>query len=227
MRGGKMGFPKSQVGSSPTLIAKLQVSREKGKVKITYFDTSESVILPLENCPSNICSGEKMMVKLSGDGKRMFSVYPADGMFKLTCTRLSHKDGEEPAPRTQEGKWGTYQSFIAITEIVDGDYKGMTIPYFLRYNFGEFFQDGKSIVGITKMGSKSIHSPKLEEFLMVTGANMNSSGVDAPITYKDNVLPAIEKRIQAHKKVFTGVLKDGWILTLYGDSYTPVEDDED
>ena len=100
---------------------------------------------------------------------------------------------------------------IGITN--DCPAKGMTVPYTLRYNFGED-EDGN--VCYTKWGAQSKHTPLLDEFLTVTKA-----WDDGPIPFTDNILPVLQKRILRKNASFQFVMKDGWINTLL-DSDEPV-----
>lgn len=159
--------------------------------------------------PKLVTDGREYYVRLGNDGKTIFSISPQVGVFTGICQGFAAKADTAPAPKEKTGKYGAYLQFTALMEIVDGDPAclGMIVPYFLRYNFGED-EDG-NVMYTHWDGDNAIHSPKLDEFLSITGA-----WADGPIQFTDNILPVLQKRILRQNMKFQFVMKNGWIDSL-------------
>jgi len=176
-------------------------------------------------------SGRTWYIRLDNDNKGIYSIAPQSGMFTGRVQRFTSQEGVPPTPKlkeyTYEGRLVQYYQFVVLIEIVDGDDAcvGMTIPYVLRYNFGE---DAEGNTEYTFWGKNSKHSPRLHEFLSLVGAWDNGA-----IKFSDNILPELQRRILKAAKTFKFVIKDGWIDTLYADQVSevsevaPWDDEED
>ena len=153
---------------------------------------------------------------MSGQGDRIMSFRPTRGVFVVTTQSFASREGEEPAPKSKEvdfvkdGKHikYTYDYFTVILEIVEPDnYKGLTLPLILRYQFAEKVINGKSILQFS-MGGK--YTDQLEEYMLVSGMLDDKYW---PIEYKDNLLPSLQ-RIALHEgRKFQVTVKDGWIVS--------------
>jgi len=220
MRNGKMGhkFHRISSGSSSSAIATVLMRDDRpGKVCLKFDDGSPQVVLKQDNCPKNIRPGT-FMVRLTEHKDKMYSLYPASGMFDFTVDSFVAEKEKPPRPMTNQ-QWD-YQYFVVLLRIVKGEFKGMLVPYLLRYNFGEFLDDeDKSVVGITHPRSK--YTPQLEEFLEISGAMEKGD-----IKYTDNILPILQKRILEQARTFKGIIKGGYINTLYSELSPKQESDE-
>jgi hypothetical protein len=159
-------------------------------------------------------------VALNGDESEVWSFSPWSGQFTAKVQGFAAKEGESPAPKVIEGKDWTTVSFTALIEIIEPKkFAGVVIPYFLKYNFRETVEQGRAAVGLASKGSRT---QQLAEFLDITGAWNRG-----PMKWKDNVLPAFEKRILHEDVEFNIIVKDGFIDTLFQMNEPEVEDDMD
>jgi hypothetical protein len=164
-------------------------------------------------------------LQLSSDETEIWNFSPWSGQFKVKVSSFAAKEGEQPSPKVNKrtnSQGQKYQTvdFTVILEIIEPEkFVGATIPYFLRYNFREAEdEEGRSVVGLPDSGSRT---KQLFEFLKITGAWNRG-----PMKWKDNVLPAFEKRILREAAEFNVLMKDGWIDTLYS-TEEPEEEDLD
>lgn len=152
-------------------------------------------------------------IQLNGDETEIYAFRPFTGVCLTKVSSFVAKEGEEPRPKikeykTKEGREYTITSFTVLLEVLEPEqYRGLNIPFMLRYNFREAEDNGKSVVGLPDKGR---HSKLLEEFCDLTGV-----WKFGPMEYKDNVLPDVEKRILKADQAFNIVLKDGWVDTIY------------
>jgi hypothetical protein len=182
-------------------IAKVQMSGDKTKIKVTFEETGKELVTT--DFPKNMRAG-KWYVTLDSNNKKVFGYRPVNGLFVGKVQKFVAREGEVPTPKTHIGSDWSYQFFVVVLEITKGENKGLTIPCMLRYHFGEAEDDGKSVVAYSH--GKSKYTPMLREFCDVTG--VWEKGV---MPYKDNVLPLIEKRILHEDKEFQFVIKQGWV----------------
>jgi len=192
--------------------ARVQINQEKQKVRVTFKDpsiVSNPIVLPLSNCQCTPMYEGMFMVTMSKDLEKLYSIRPINGVFKVTTFRFV-KDANDVPVIKQHPKWD-YQYFTVMLQIVDGNYKGLEIPYTLHYNFGEFVDlEGNHVVAYTKVGANSKHTPRLREYLTFAGA-----WEEGALAYKDNVLPDLETRILKARKTFNVIVKDGWIDSIF------------
>ena len=165
-------------------------------------------------------------LQLSGDETEIWNFSPWSGQYKVRVSEFAAKEGEQPAPKVKKrtnDKGGKYETvdFTVLFEVIEPEkLSGVTIPYFLRYNFREAQdEEGQSVVGLPDSGSRT---KQLFHFLEITGAW--NRGL---MKYRDNVLPAFEKRILREDAEFNVIMKDGWVDTLYTTDEPDVEDDND
>ena len=107
-----------------------------------------------------ILPGKDWFVRLNSKKTVIFSISPIEGVFKGRCIGFAAKEGQPPVPKTSKPtKYGSFQYFTALVEIIEGDCKGMVLANVLRYNFCQG-DDGK--VEYSNWGSDdAVHSPKL------------------------------------------------------------------
>ena len=217
----------------PSGAAKVALNGNKTKAKVTFNDSGDSYVVDVKNCSDEvkgyIRSGE-FIVKMSKDKDKLYSMSPVNGLFEGKVIKFSSKKDQPPAPMTKisknkEGQTYSYLFFVVTIEIVSGEYSGMHVPLFLRYNFEECNEEIKGevrkVTRYDKQIDKSKHTAFLDEFMSVTGAW--SFG---PIPYSDNVLPTLEKRILRKEKVFNFLMKKGYVDNFYEKVQEPEPTDD-
>jgi hypothetical protein len=207
--------PGKRSSESPSGIAKLAF--KKGKCLVEFAPDQDSPFAGRQYKVSSwpdwvkpkTASNHEWRVKLGKD--EIYSLYPVRGMFTGKVLKFAAKEGEKPAPKPVEYKYGSetisYMRFTALLEITDGPKGtvGAVVPYTLRYYLGE---DAEGNTEYTHYGKQAKYAPMLEEFLTATGA-----WEKGPIKFSDNVLPKLEKRIQKANHGLVFQLKNGWIVS--------------
>jgi len=182
------------------------VKNEEG----VWGEVQKDYYLLREKCPEELKPGYYAMRLTSRTGKNreMVSFYPADGVFDTKFFKFPTRDDEQPSPRVNEGKFGKYETFMALLKIVKGEFAGLEVPVFCAYNFAPFEdEDGTVVAAYSKSFSKSEPTQFLNAFLEAVGAWDNG-----PIPYKDNILPMVQKRAKAADKMFKIVLASGKVV---------------
>ena len=202
--------PNSASGDIVRGTANVLISKDGQKVKVDFLDNElDSKVLLREACPDELRKG-KWVVSLTE--KKMLSFHPVTGAYRVRVKEFTHKEGEEPSPKTYTGKFGDYKKFTVLLEVINGEAKGVTIPLFLSYNFAEGEEvDAKGRkVWCYDPGMRSSYTEQLHEFLDLSGV------LDlGPMAYEDNLLPAFYRRIHHANKTFNVVLKDGYVDTMF------------
>ncbi|MHA2220062.1 MAG: hypothetical protein ACXACY_29575, partial [Candidatus Hodarchaeales archaeon] len=126
-------------------------------------------------------------LQLSGDESEIWNFSPWSGQFKVTTLGFAAKEGEQPSPKVKErtnSKGQKYKTvdFTVMLEVIEPEkIAGVTIPYFLRYNFREAEdEEGRSVVGLPDTGSRT---KQLSDYLDIAGAWNRGA-----MKYQDNVL---------------------------------------
>jgi hypothetical protein len=207
--------PKIKSGGGTTGTATIQMSSDGKKVRVTLDDGEKIYVLAKSDCPEYVQKGN-FVVRMSTDGKKMQGCFPANGQFHCKVSKFVAMKDKAPAPKTFNGKDWSYEFFTVLLVITEGACKGMEIPYNLRYHFGDV--DGYT--GYTHTQSK--YTPLLERFCSVTGVWNKGA-----ITYTDNVLPVLEKRILRAANEFRVEMVDGWVDRLFPNSTVKSEPDPD
>jgi len=204
--------------------AQVRISPDKKKIQIRFEETKNKYTFRRTKKIAKLVPGRTWFIQLNSDEDEVFNFHPWSGQFKGKVQGFASKEGESPAPsvneRSFEGQRYQTVDFTVIIELTDPKkLSGVTIPYFLRYNFREYEnEDGKSEVGLAAKGSRT---KQLADFLDITNA-----WAQGPMKWQDNVLPAFERRILRQGVEFNLIIKDGWIDTLYK-ADEPVEEDLD
>ena len=186
-------------------LAKVSLSKSGKKAKVVMDESEKEYILDVAECPVGLITG-RFNVSLSTDADKMFSFHPESGLFTGKLLKFSAPEDKPPTPKTNQ-KW-QYLYFTVRLEIIDPQkFRGITVPFTLRYHFGEVEENDHSVVGYTNPNSK--YTPVLQEFLEFTGA-----WEAGPIKWIDNILPVLETRMQKEARTFQFVIKNGWIETL-------------
>lgn len=194
------------------------------KVKLENQDAVVTIAkdkIPVYMIGKKAITTVKMSFSLNGKKDTIYSAYPAKGEFivKFEGWALG-KDEKLATPKRQVGdrtnKDGQsyhydYQSMTANLVVTEGDFKDIVIPYFLRYLYMEMDYDGKKVAAV-KTSSKSVHAPKLLEFMEATGLTAED---DLP-PFSDNVLPFLQQHMLAKDKTFKVIMKNGWVETVLG-----------
>ena len=229
--------------NDPKGIARIKQGKKKGTLIVWFSEDNDNDFagkkFKVAEWPDFIqkteaLEGKEWYIRLNNSEDGIYSISPQSGMFTGKVQKFSSSENSPPVPKliervSSEGKPYSYLQFIALIEIVDGDKSciGMVMPYYLRYNFAEKKETDeygkKGEAEYTDWGSASAkHTPKLDEFLVIAGA------WDAgPVKFEDNILPKLQKRISKVSKTFKFVVKNGWIDTLYADSSTQIDNDDD
>lgn len=204
-------------------LAKVMVG--KSSVKIHFKGEPEPFIVKKDNCPPEIRNG-KWYLTVDEDRTKVLYVRPTVGQYKVRFKEFAKgNDDAEPSPKEvnrsfqKDGKAVeySYKQFVALLEVVEGEAKGLLIPYYLRYHFADI--DG--VTGYDKPRSK--YTDILREFLEIAGGWLRGE-----LKYKENVLPAFEKRLQHANRQFFVVLKESDKGSVYIDTiYSILDDDED
>jgi len=208
--------------------AVVRISKDKKKIQILFKETDNKYTFRRTREIKNLLPGRSWFIQLNGNEDEVYNFHPWSGQFSGKVQGFASKEGESPAPsvneRSYEGQRYQTVDFTVLIEITKPEkLAGITIPYFLRYNFREYEnEEGKSEVGLAAKGSRT---KQLADFLDITKAWSQGA-----MKWKDNVLPAFEKRILRQNVEFNFIVKDGWIDTLFSADTPEVEDadwDED
>jgi len=209
-------------------LAKVALNGNKSKAKVVIVETGKEFVVSVKDCSKEvqeyIKSGE-FVVSMSNDGDKIYSMYPYNGMFEGKVAKFSSKKDQPPAPLTkigqnQQGQTYSYLFFVVMIEIASGEFKGMQVPLFLRYNFEaydvEVRGETKKATRYNKTIEKSKHTAFLDEFMEVAG--IWDAGA---IPFSDNVLPKLEQRALRAAKTFKFIVKKGFLDTFYQETSIP------
>lgn len=212
---GISGMARVQINTKDPTKVRVSITRKTGDGE----GEPEVYVLTKAQCPPYIKSGQ-WRVRLSSTGDKMFDAIPADEVLKCQFSGISHKENEQPAPKlVTGGKYEDYLQFIMNFVVVDGPYKDLHIPMFLRYHFGPTDDSGRQVVAYTHPKSK--YTEMLDKVLTAIGI------WTAPMVWQDNILPVIQKRamkaVQEQNTIVTLVLTDGYVSNIKA----AVVDDDD
>lgn len=200
----------AQVMFKPTVTDRMRV---KLFVKVAGKEEPDTILYEVlkENAPSYLTKSGMYRVRMSADGKKIFSAIPSDASVTVAYLGISHKEGELPTPKLQTGKFGDYLQFILNCKVVGPEFTGLEIPVFLRYNFLPVDDGGKQVAGYSHYSEKkpSKHSILLNQVLENLGVWDRG-----PMKWADNLLPIIHKRALAAAedgRTAILVLQDGYV----------------
>lgn len=199
------------------------------KVKLTKPAWETSIIFKADKIPEYMRGAKEFKgdwsFQINGKKDQIYTAYPSNGIFKVKFMDFATAKGEAlPAPqlhrggaikKNQDGSTYTdpeYLYCIANLKNMEGDYAGITFPYFLRYYFKRFEDGGNAIAGIYGEGKR--YGDQLIEFLTAFG------GFEEVLPWSDNLLPKIMQMLLKADKTATLVMKGGNPDSLVG------EDDE-
>lgn len=166
-------------------------------------------------------------VKISNDGNKLYSLWPANETVILRYLRPAAKEGTIPIPKhfqgmrqNKEGNWYNVDemTFTLLAEILDpAEDAGLTVP--LSFLYSTRNKNGQ-VSGLVDDGTGNV---------MVRGADKNnrlqnlisffeSAGIwDMDIPFSDNMIPTFDAFLREHGRPFSVRLRNGW-----ADSYSPV-----
>lgn len=206
-----------QSKKSVRINAKIMLGKTKVQIIPLDSDEGEKYICKLENCPDNIAAGE-WKVSMSEDGEKVYSISPIEGMFnlefsgffkkeedKIPTPQHAHYEGKDPDGSAYSSDYDYFTLIFDITGAPSGDEAavGMTVGKRLRYYF---FDDG-GVVGFDKPKSK--YCSELKDWLADMGVFDGGT-----LSFSENILPALEKRIIKANKKLIGTIKDGYLINV-------------
>jgi hypothetical protein len=207
--------PKKKGGSGPQGRAKLTVNPNGTKMQVWFhpeltedFADKKYVIREWPEWVNSKTFNDvgEWMVRMNGEKTKIYSLYPFKAIgVKGKVQGLAAQKDKPPVPTKKTSQFGEYFQFTVLIDISEGPAKGATVPYTLRYNFGPD-EDGNT--AYTHWGQNSVHSPRLDEFLTISGA-----WDLGPIEFSDNILPVLQKRMLKADKELVFQIKDGWIVS--------------
>ena len=175
----------------------------------------ETYIKP-EKAPAYLFAGH-WRITLSQDKTTIFSAVPSDAVVKAQFKDVWHREGEEPSPQTNQGKFGPYLTFSVLWEVVEGEFKGVEVSQQLSYNFEMMDYNGKTIAGYSSTKMKSDRTAMLDAVLSSLGV-LGIGDDEKPMPWKDNLLPVIRKRAIAareeHGLKSLLTISNGWIIAV-------------
>jgi hypothetical protein len=204
-------------GSRISGYAKVELHPQQPKVKVTLEPSEDGAkpkvyVLDKENCPEKVQNG-LFIVDLNGEGNKMYSLRPKEGVYKAKIKAFAAKKDAEPAPKTVTGKFGAYQTFAVGFQIIEGKYAGMEVPGSFPYDFipGQEEIPGKGMQETVSLKKKkdSKHNQRLVELLEVTGV------IKMTLPWKENLLPLLQRQMLKADKTFSIGVKEGWVDALF------------
>lgn len=192
---------------------KVVVTDRKGKSETFKFSAK---LLP--DVPKEIDPDEEYGISLrlddDGDVEEVETIYPANWMGEIVKPVDISKQDDLPTPITIEGKSKgggdySYQMFIVHLEMQEGEFKGATIPYWLKYAFMER-EDGMTQFSGNPDNPKATRVRECVNFCVHTGC------VEEDIEWPDdgNILPELWARIEDRGALLNTSGKDGQIETV-------------
>lgn len=212
----------------------VRISKDGKVVRIELYRVVDGVDettvynLKRDDAPAGLKSGV-YSISLSEDGSKVLGFYPYDGMFTVKALGVNARDGERPAPQDKENKYGPYQQFTVLHEIVGNEFAGCQVPDFVRYLFDG--EDGETVITKQYKPGKyqSKHAAKLYDLLTRTGVldeRDNQPYSSIPWDEDDgNILPEVHKRMVTKAKSghrYQIVISDGFVI-----KYSPVSQFEE
>lgn len=205
---------KRQSNESIGGLANILINPGRKLVRVAFIATKDNpdpktYDIPFANVPEYRATG-LYRVRLSGNGEKLYSMTPAEGMYGVKVAKFASEENKPPVwlTKTGTGKNGvyTYFQFLVFLEIISGKETGMPVPAFLRYNFEADRDDPKLAVF---SHPKSKFTDQLEDFLTVSGVLPYLE--NGKIPFSDNLLPSMEKYLLRYGKDFTVLMKEGYI----------------
>lgn len=196
------------------------------KVKVLMEGDEDMLVFSKADCPPVSANGI-YRVTLSGDESKVNSAVP----WMATCRAkfvgmVVPREGDIPAPKqhpggpakTKDGRayvMDPYMTFMPKLRITSAPYEGINVAVFLHYLFAD---DGNGNLCVKGYGK---NKDLLVSFLDACGV------LDMDITYKENVLPGLQKRILKAEKEFLINIKEGWVDYIGPAPEMDDSDDED
>lgn len=188
-----------------------------GKTLQIIFDQGNEVVnLPTDVLPpevdlKHLPLKRKYSVLIDGTRTKLNGFHPNDGSYTCEFLEFKKKPGQPPMhdfPRNRVGQGpnGPYakdwQEFTAILRIVEEPFTGLLVSVKLRYYFGI---DEETQQAVIKGEGK--HSQFLGRFIEVACGDFEK----VQIPFSDNILPALERLLQAAHRPFLIVMSKGFV----------------
>lgn len=193
-----------------------QVKILKDAVRVIYPD-GDQYDVPKNNLPDGLASGNYSVTMSATGDKIVFLAPPPLTTNLVRFKEFSNRDNGVPEPKIKRGgprkgkngaQWIAPDElvFIPMLEIVEGQYKGLTIPYSLNYGF-----EPDPGTPYTLINASAGRLAQIEEFFRAAGFDLAKE----EIPFSDNILPWLENRLNKAHRIFSVSLnKDGYVDKL-------------
>ena len=194
---------------------------EEGK---TFANGTKSLKVNLDELPSaprlapNDKTGKQLRIRMSTDGTEVEALTPVTGVFNLKLTGIGPRPEKDADPTPKERVWneGTekenrYLEFFAVYQIIDGKFKGVTLP---AYNMHYKFEEDSNNPGFTRYAGnfdnkKATRLFQLRDWMQIHGIDSD------PIEWDDvTILPTLLERALDNGVQVRGVFKNGYVTEL-------------
>jgi hypothetical protein len=210
-KGTKFGGPNGH--------ATIQINKDQTKVKVILHPEKEDktgedkvYLLAMSECPELTQSGE-FRVRLDENCEKLLSLVPWEGMCRGKVLKFAAREGEEPAPKTNDKVKFPYVYFTVILKTAEPDkFRGMEIPMMVNYHFEGTVQtiSGKEVEIVQYNHPNSRFHQLVEDFCDYAGV-----WDKGPMQWKANILPGMQKRVLDANKTFQWFMKDGYVSNLF------------
>ena len=203
-------------------VAKLLVNPQNPSQYGVQFRNAETrkfdgeKVYPLDEVPENVLTlndderKQNWFIRISGDGKKIWNIRPADGVYEMDFTGFFALEGQVPTVYEDtkigfNGESYVDRSFTPEYEIVGPKCKGFTVPLYLKAKFRNY--DG--VLG-TYGKTDNVKTQDLLNWVKCHGLD----GVEIP--YVDNPLPSMMKIIlRGNQKRIHARLEDGYVQNFF------------
>lgn len=182
-------------------------------IRIAFKDDPENIYeVPVTNATGVVKNGT-WWVSLSAKGDKLYGISPIQGAYPLRFKEIAHAQNQPPTPASYTSHWkdnngkemeSQYEAFTLLFEITEGPCAGMTAGKFLRYYFAAS-TDGMVLFD----KPRSPHTKVLADTMDTLGAFDRGT-----MKYTENILPALQARMQAANYPLMGIFKEGNIESL-------------
>lgn len=219
------------------LVALVEVVTGKTKAKFTILDDKKkfasgekSITVNLDDLPRHprlkpeVKEPKQYRIRMNKDGDEIAYIGPASGHFKAKIVDIGRREDEPDAdPLPYEKKYyegdelkESHLEFWVDYEIVEGQFKGVKVPYYLHYKF----EESPEYPGYTQFAGnfdnkKATRLFQLFDWGVIHGIWSRNAEDSEPIEWDDNtILPELESRALDADRVVDLTIKDGYIKEL-------------
>lgn len=195
---------------------------EDGK---TFANGSKDLKVNLDDLPAtprlapNDKSKKQLRIRMSADGTEVEALTPVTGVFNLQLKDLGPRpEGKDsdPMPKLRVWNEGTekenkYLEFFAVYEIIDGKFKGTSLP---AYNMHYKFEEDSNNPGFTRFAGNFDNKKATRLFQLRDWGELHGLWSE-PIEWDDDtILPTLLVRALYNDVNVRGVFKGGYITEL-------------